>query len=462
MTFELRNLSLDALRTKLARTLGFADYPRNQTSAPYLNYIENRYIGRGTLEEYIVLFIMVVKYLQDAPVRNDALEGERTRTIRGLLDKLCDANESLFADTQENTRMRKDEVEDTALYILGVWSSMLSSFVHLPNGSRRILNAYKSRNESIGLEVDVLSCSLSGLLHGSGLLPTPGDWTDVQDDRDRDILDAAKRLMSLLSGEKTTFDNGTSPRNIDSSPMRRSFFGRLPSSTSDAENSSSYIAYRTLDNIDAVESLSIKAKRLNAFTLKVLGAVEICWTHNISRHLLLSQRRGRSILELFALPCVFTSTSIFSKAVGISSDFAQEIQESYCILFNAWPETPLHVKLGYVFGWRKICWCWACSSYRHRIHALENLKTISAAQLSTLKARRLHGQGQGQAVKDEFDPRLIKLMENPDPPDWTQELFPSLWPRIVALEEHLQRARPWSIWILFRDRRDTLQFWTFL
>jgi hypothetical protein len=55
----------------------------------------------------------------------------------------------------------------------------------------------------------------------------------------------------------------------------------------------------------------------------------------------------------------------------------------------------------------------------------------------------------------------VSLMSDYQPSDWVQDLFPCLWPRIVVLEEHLHMAKPWSIWILFRDRRDTLQFWTF-
>ena len=64
------------------------------------------------------------------------------------------------------------------------------------------------------------------------------------------------------------------------------------------------------------------------------------------------------------------------------------------------------------------------------------------------------------AFASEFDPLLVELMVN-EPSDWTPELFPSLWSRIVVLEEHLTTAKPWNIWILFRDQRDTLQFWTF-
>jgi hypothetical protein len=64
-------------------------------------------------------------------------------------------------------------------------------------------------------------------------------------------------------------------------------------------------------------------------------------------------------------------------------------------------------------------------------------------------------------VVTEYDPLPVELVGN-EPSDWTRDLFPHLWSRITILEEHLQAAKLWNIWILFRDRRDTLQFWTFL
>lgn len=67
-----------------------------------------------------------------------------------------------------------------------------------------------------------------------------------------------------------------------------------------------------------------------------------------------------------------------------------------------------------------------------------------------------------QTVQSHFDPLLGELMTRPSMKDWTPEDFPHLWMRIVRLEQHLQTARPWSIWVLFRDKRDTVQFWTFL
>jgi len=60
-----------------------------------------------------------------------------------------------------------------------------------------------------------------------------------------------------------------------------------------------------------------------------------------------------------------------------------------------------------------------------------------------------------------FDGHIKHLIER-EPIDWSVDEFPRFWPRILALDKCLQEARPWNFWVLFRDRRDTLQYWTFL
>jgi len=211
---------------------------------------------------------------------------------------------------------------------------------------------------------------------------------------------------------------------------------------------------RFFDSLNSLESLSIDATRLNAYTLKVFGAVDIEWTHNLSRHLLLSKRNGRHVFEVFALPCALEAYSLNMRSVGITSEFAQEVRESYCLLLNAWPITPLHAKFGTWIGVHSLCWCWSCSAQRHRKRLLSAYTKFSERKLPR------NARVQGKQCS-EYDPLLIELTKN-ETSDWTPHLFPSLWPRIMALEEHLQGAKPWSIWVLFQDRRDTLQFWTFL
>jgi hypothetical protein len=209
-----------------------------------------------------------------------------------------------------------------------------------------------------------------------------------------------------------------------------------------------------LEDLDSSESLSVKAKRLNAFTLSLLSPVDILWTHNISRHMLLTKIGGRFVLELFSLPCSFDIVTAAS--VEISAELTLEIQESYAMLFNAWPDAPLHATFGAVFDIWKFCWCWFCSARRFRLRCITSCQSTTGAATHRRKKSNSFMSG---AV---FDPMLEQLMSSQSMQDWTPDDFPRLWTRIVRLEQHVQTSRPWSIWVLFRDRRDTMQFWTFL
>lgn len=213
-------------------------------------------------------------------------------------------------------------------------------------------------------------------------------------------------------------------------------------------------SFALLEDLNAHESQSIKVTQLNAFTLNVLSAVTILWTPNVSRHMLLTKANGRFVLELFSLPCAFNV--ITSPEVGIPIELTQEIEESYAVLFNAWSNTPLHAGLGKFLGLRKMCWCWSCSAYRFRLRCITACKT--RIQVSSRDRRNVASD----LYHSDFDPVLQTLMTSQPVRNWTPEDFPMLWPRIVRLEQHLQTSRPWSLSVLFRDNRDTVQFWTFL
>jgi hypothetical protein len=107
------------LRTDLARTLGFPNYPHDAAAEPYLNYLTNRCIGSDTTEAYIELLIMVVKYFDRAPADSSAM-----KSVQGLLDVVS----SSPAYAQRN----HEDIEDTVLFVIGTWTLLLSSFVHLP------------------------------------------------------------------------------------------------------------------------------------------------------------------------------------------------------------------------------------------------------------------------------------------------------------------------------------------
>jgi hypothetical protein len=435
----------NSLRIELAHALGFPSYPTTTEADPYLNYITNRYIGRGTLEGYLKLVIHVARHFQT----DDDEKSLPGTSIQGLVESLTASSNEHFLDTESGSQTRRDDVEDTILYIVGVWSLMLSSFVHLPfaGGARKITLAYGIRAQE---SCNTSRChpyeeTVSGLTKGCGLMPTPGQWSLAGSEDDGADLKAAVQLMAMLRGSQSS-SAATTPNLQGSAPSLYSFeaVGRTDSR----------ISLRFLDDLDAMESLHVAARRLNAHTLNVFGAVDIVWTHNISRHMLLCKRGGRHVLELFALPSALGAASLISDAVGIAPEYAQEVRESYSILFNARPHPRRHARLGKILGFGRFCWCWSCSSLRYRDFVISGYRRHSEKR--TPGAQRGHS-----SYASEFDPLLVELMGN-EPSDWTPEIFPSLWSRIVALEEHLLAAKPWNIWILFRDHRDSLQFWTFL
>lgn len=419
----------------LAHALGYDNYPNDPSAEPHIRYIANRYIGRGTLEEYFSLFVRVIKHFS-ADGDKLAQLSTGSRSIRALLDALISSDgEAMFADTKADSVPRKEDVEDTVMYIVGTWAMLLGSFVQAPSGFRKVTLAY---NLQTGVEYshkEAYDENLEGLIRRSCLLPSPYVRPPpTQAGPDDDAVRTAMKLVSLLN---------------QSNGSHRSGIGRSPSSLSLLARSAV-----TMDAMDSLESLSIKATRVNAFTLNVLAAAKIQWTYNISQHMLLSRIGGRHVLEIFALPCALNAPSLAS-AVGISSELRQEIQESYGILFKAWPNPPKHARIWRWLGIRKFCWCWSCSAHRHRACMVQKYRKICAYK------PRISTRVRKSNFQSEYDPLLVALMNGTEASDWTQELFPCLWSRVVELEEHLQAAKPWSIWILFRDRRDTLQFWTF-
>jgi hypothetical protein len=433
------------LRVELAHALGFPDYPVDSTAEPYLSYISNRYIGRGTLEEYLKLVMYVVRHFE-ANSHDTSLP---LNSIQELLDTLSTSTEEYFSDTQAASAVRRDDVEDTVLYVIGVWTLLLSSFVHLPvaGGARKVALAYaiRAQESASALSNHPYGETVSGLIRGSGLLPVAGQWglpTTRGDDNGR--IHAAARLLTMLREPQSPAKDTTASILSSVSSV---------SKVDSTEPVQSHESLRFLDDLDSFESLNVAATRLNAYILSLFGVVDVAWTHNVSRHMLLSKRGSCHVLEIFALPCALSAATFTSDAVGYTPEFAQEVRESYCILFNAWSDIPRHARFGRFLGIRRFCWCWSCSSRRHRNQVVSSYRDFSQKRSPGAKRRAKY--------TSEYDPLLVELMGN-EPSDWTPDLFPSLWSRVMVLEQHLQAAKPWSIWILFRDRRDTLQFWTFL
>ncbi|KAB2109329.1 hypothetical protein AG0111_0g2665 [Alternaria gaisen] len=419
----------EILRTDLARTLGFPNYPHDAAAEPYLNYLTNRCIGSDTMEAYIRLLIRVVKYFDGVPAGSSVM-----RSIQGLLD--------VESSSPAYIQQSHEDVEDTVLYVIGTWTLLLSSFIHVPlaGGLRKVTAAYNLRTHGSACGNQPYGEDLARLVLRSGLLPVP---------------------IHYLPPDHTICKNGSFQSAAMLSPFPRPLSASFSTSQVDAGASASTcidddlqrrVSLGFLHDLDSLESLTIDATRLNAYTLNVFGAVDIAWTHNVSRHLSLSKRDGRHILEIFSLPCALDATSL--KLGGITNDLAQEIRETYALLFNASHKIPRHTKLARILGVGSFCWCRFCSMRRHRNHAIMSYKRFSKHRtLGAKKAQRTHSS--------EYDPLLVKLMSSQSS-EWTPDMFPHLWARIMILEEHLEEAKPWSVWVLFRDRRDTLQFWTFL
>lgn len=415
-------------RTDLAHALGFNDTDILKAT-PYLNYIENRRRAHhGTTEEYRSTFIRILQHFSSTHAG--------PRTIRTLLDSLMAEKmvDNTNAGSEEREKIAKF-TEDTVMHIMGVWSMLSISFMKRPSGKRRITTAYSVRaRPGRGEAYDQ---NLAGLICGSGLLSaTENSPPTLYSDHDGDIVRTATRLVALLNQSDGAIGNNTSSQILSSSGV---------------------LTNDTLEAMDALESLSIAPTRLNAFTLYALGAVEIYWTYDVSRHMMLSYHEGHEVFELFALPIVLKAGRSASDAATISPALTHEIQETYATLFNAWPKEkrPFHAKYGSYFGFHKICWCWSCSARRYRDQVVSKYRKLAEMPRDRMTTPR------PDDPLSEYDPYLVELM-GLKALAWSPDANPYLWPRIQKLEKHLQLTKPWSIRMLLQDRRDTLQFWTFL
>lgn len=318
-------------------------------------------------------------------------------------------NHYYFKDTIADSSARGSGVNETVLLILGTWLLSQSYFVPTHQDQRRIVYAYCRSTDQDYSEVNAFDQSIGTLISKSGLLPNPGE------------------------GGGSSDDNASSLQVID-----------------DAEISEAFPLH---SYADLLESLSIDSKRLNATNLSTYSHVEITWTQNISRHMLLSKRAETYYLEVFALPCALQGgADHVLSSMGISTDLIDEIECSYATLFNPSSESNLHKTMAWAIGLHHWCRCLHCTAHRFKKNTLETLKGIK---------HRRRGNSLETGYRMEYDDQIRVLMER-NASQWNQTEFRNLWPRILVLDAHLQRARPWNFWVLFRDRRDTVQYWTFL
>ncbi|KAK8000858.1 hypothetical protein PG991_013080 [Apiospora marii] len=137
--------------------------------------------------------------------------------------------------------------------------------------------------------------------------------------------------------------------------------------------------------------------------------------------------------------------------VEISLPLVCEVQFTYTNFLNSVRVSSIHSALANYTGFRYCCWCVGCASWRFRAREIKKLSR---------EPSRKRG-APGWSAQLPYDPEIEVLMGQ-EATCWNQVEFRDLWPRILELDHHLQAARPWNFWILFRDNRDTVQYWTFL
>lgn len=331
-------------------------------------------------------------------------------SVQSYIDSLVNHSQhSYFQDTPPASKVRKIAVEDAVLLILGSWTLMRTYFIPLHGRPRHIF--HMASNCQSGIEP--MQQSLFNLIGASGLIPN-----------------SREALPSIESVTQPDVELD------DMSSLSPSF----------ANHSSAGL----------IESLSIEARDLNLSKLMTLARVRLIWTDNLSRHLLLSRRGQKKYLELFALPCALHrgSLNVFG-TIGISADLLDEIESSYANLFNPIVPNRIHKYVENFVGLRLWCWCLGCSSQRLKSRELRMLKS-QVSRVGRRNDRFRHSQ-----LQLPYDPMLDTLAGR-EATWWDQTEFENLWPRILALEKCLQEARPWSFWVLLRDKRDTVQYWTFL
>lgn len=403
--------TIQNVRIKLAQDLGYSEYPNDKSADPYLDYIISESPGPRPDEEFLRLFSRIVTYFSGSlgtssgtsspSTSTSSIASTNARTLKACIDELCSSQELYFSDTKSDFETRSKHVRDSVFLILGLWTAMKSNFVSLRGQRRQIILSYYVKK---GVPVDQsdqepLEETLQGLIRGSSLIPS--------------FSEDQSPLLSLQNLKARSDPNVYFP-------------------------------------IDFIESLCIQSTALNASKLYSLAGVRIHWTNNISRHLLLSLHAGTYYLELFALPCILQGGCERTlEKTGIPRRYMTEVQESYANLFS--PSTPsiVHQWLGKLIGIHWWCFCLSCCSRRLVNREIDYRKHGCEAR------------GFQRANRIPFDSKLVKLMKE-NAVGWDQTSFPHLWSRIVTLETHLQNAKPWNFWVLFRDRREKLPFWTFL
>ncbi|KAK2603073.1 hypothetical protein N8I77_009557 [Diaporthe amygdali] len=168
------------------------------------------------------------------------------------------------------------------------------------------------------------------------------------------------------------------------------------------------------DLLGQLESTKIDGESLNLLTLQKYTKVKIEWVDNVARHLILSQRTGRDVLEVYAFPRILEIGSqrpISSKHPFY--EYQQEVLCTYGLLFPVWK------------GSRKLD------------------KTIKDGKIQDVQSIR----------------RIANVVTEENPGNWNTSELGTLWPRIVKLKGYQDQAQPASWWAVWRDRRDPVKYY---
>jgi len=335
--------SPDLLKS-LAHLLGFMKYPEDESATPYLEYIIEQGRDDAAINDYIRLFKDVVEYFANS--HNDPTIGSY------IFFHIAEPNHYYFNDPPSSDT-RADDVTDTILYILGIWTLMKRYFEALRGDLRHVVWAYCIHNGKPVSETFALGETLPWLLAGSRLLPSGEQHRYGAKKDGSSAVEPIEVLLKPFATPDWSADE-------DLKAALRSFIAACTSTSSLVSCAALLDLTSSLQlhaSLDLIESLFIDPSVLNAFKLLTLANVHIHWMDNISWHLLLSIYDQQYYLEVFALPSAIQDggENIFHK-IGISRKLMDEIQDSYAALFNPQPPSYLHNRLGKLVELR--FWCW--------------------------------------------------------------------------------------------------------
>lgn len=372
---------------QLAHSLGIVHYPQDDKMKPFMRYVALTCKAGHLQLAFFSLFRRIVQHFGQ-----ETNQGAVKNMIQTYITALVKSDAESYLETTAGSREREQEATEVVFQCLGLWTLMKSNFVS-PNSPPPIRLAYLAQKQALTSQASIeapIDVFLKDVITQSGLVPSK---EDVKHD-----FDALQKAI----------------KEPDSDPN-----AQFP--------------------VEAIESLCIRSQALNLSKLCTLAGVQIHWTNNISRHLLLSQRAGFWLVEIYALPCTLEDGYMRKlDAVGVPSHYLSEVRQSYANLFN--PVTPPAIHRMFDWFLKTVCWCLHCSSRRLK---KQQFKAIRSSP-------------------DLFYDPVIDDLSSAEAESWDHVSFPHLWARILRLESHLQNAKPWNFWVLFRDRRDKMPFWTFL